>query len=61
MNKLIHIQLTDEYPDIHYNIIIRKLSEHFKRINDDTFELRKGVFLKFDKNELLIYEEEKKE
>jgi len=61
MNELIHIQLTEEYPDIHYNIIIRKLSEHFKRINDDTFELKEGVFLKFNKNELLIYEEKNAE
>jgi len=37
------------------------LSKHFKRIDNDTFELKEGVFLKFNKNELLIYEEEKKE
>jgi len=61
MNKLIHIQLMEEYQDIHYNIIIRKLSEYFKRISDDTFELKEGVFLKFDKNELLIYEDDEKE
>ena len=59
MRKIIHIQLMEEYPNQHYENIKRMLSEHFKRINDDTFELKEGVFLKFNKNELLLYEEEK--
>jgi len=58
MRKIIHIQLMEEYPNLHYKIIKRMLSEHFKRINNDTFKLKKGVFLKFNKKELLIYEDE---
>ena len=34
------------------------LRKHFKRVDKDTFKIRKGVFLKFNRNELLIYEEE---
>jgi len=61
MRKIIHIQLVEEYPDFHFKDIRKMLSKHFKRIDNDTFELKEGVFLKFNKNELLIYEEEKKE
>jgi len=53
--------LVEEYPDFHFKDIRKMLSKHFKRIDNDTFELKEGVFLKFNKNELLIYEEEKKE
>ncbi len=51
----------EEYPDFRFKDIREILSKHFKRIGNDTFELKEGVFLKFNKNELLIYEEEKKE
>jgi len=61
MRKIIHIQLMEEYPDFRFKDIREVLSKHFKRINNDTFELKEGVFLKFNKNELLIYEEEKEE
>ena len=61
MREIIHIELVEEYPDFRFKDIRKILSKHFKRIDNDTFELKKGVFLKFDKNELLIYEEEEKE
>ncbi len=61
MREIIHIQLVEEYPDFRFKDIRKMLSKHFKRIDNDTFELKEGVFLKFNKNELLIYEEEKKE
>ncbi len=57
MRKIIHIQLVEEYSDFHFKDIRKMLSKHFKRIDNDTFELKEGVFLKFNKNELLIYEE----
>ena len=56
--EIIHIELVEEYPDFRFKDIRKMLSEHFKRIDNDTFELKKGVFLKFNKNELLIYEDE---
>jgi len=61
MREIIHIQLVEKYPDFRFKDIRNMLSKHFKRIGNDTFELKEGVFLKFNKNELLIYEEEKKE
>ncbi len=61
MREIIHIQLTEEYPGFIFKDIQNMLAKHFKRINNDTFELKEGVFLKFNINELLIYEEEKKE
>ncbi len=57
MREIIHIELVEEYPDFRFKDIRNMLAKHFKRINDDTFELKEGVFLKFNKNELLIYEE----
>jgi len=59
--EIIHIELVEEYPDFRFKDIRKMLSEHFKRIDNDTFELKKGVFLKFNNKELLIYEEEKEE
>jgi len=61
MRKIIHIELVEEYPDFRFKDIRKMLSKHFKRIDNDTFELKKGVFLKFNSKELLIYEDEEKE
>jgi len=61
MKKLIHIQLTEGYPDYYFKDINKMLSKHFKRVDKDTFQIKEGVFLKFNKDELLIYEEEEKE
>jgi hypothetical protein len=61
MRIIIHIKLVEEYPRYYYKDINKMLTKHFRRVNKDTFELKKGVFLKFDRDELLIYEEEKEE
>jgi len=58
MRKIIHIQLVEDYPNLYYKDITNMLRKHFKRVDKDTFKIRKGVFLKFNRNELLIYEEE---
>ena len=57
MRKIIHIQLVEDYPNFYYKDITKMLRKHFKRVDKDTFKIRKGVFLKFNRNELLIYEE----
>jgi len=61
MRKIIHIQLTEGYPDLYFKDKSKMLSKHFKKISDDTFEIKEGVFLRFNRDELLIYEEEEKE
>jgi len=58
MRKIIHIQLTDSYPDFYYKGIVEMLKRHFENVNKDTYKLKDGVFLKFNREELLIYEEE---
>ena len=58
MRKIIHIQLTDSYPDFYYKGIVEMLKRHFENVNKDTYKLKDGVFLKSNREELLIYEEE---
>jgi len=61
MREIIHIKLVEEYPNLYYKDIMKMLSKHFKRIDKDTFKIKKGIFLKFSRDELLIYEDDEKE
>ena len=59
IKEIIHIQLEEEYPDSAYEDIRNILSKYFKRVSDDTFQLKKGINMRFNKRELIIYEVKK--
>ena len=56
LREIIHIELIETYPHYRLKEINKLLSKHFKNVDKDTFELKEGVFLKFNGKELLIYE-----
>ncbi|MCI4409701.1 MAG: hypothetical protein JHC26_11470 [Thermofilum sp.] len=56
INEIIHIELSEQYPDSAFEEIKKMLSKYFEKVDEDTFKIKKGVYLRFNKKELIIYE-----
>jgi len=60
MKTLIHIQFDSVINILQYENIIDDLTKYFNKVDDDTFEIKDGLFLKIKRDELIIYADDEK-